>query len=74
MTLGELIAVIEPFQKYEVYSNSGVYISNPHFNSIYKAKVLDVYSTKVLNVYATKVGIIVIDVEMTPQKEKKEDE
>ena len=65
MKLGELIDVIEPFQKYEVYSNSGVFISNPHYNSIYEAKVL--------NVYATKVGIIVIDVEMSPQKEKKED-
>lgn len=66
MKLGELIEVIEPFQKYEVYSNSGVFISNPHYNSIYEANVL--------NVYATKVGIIVIDVEMTPQKEKKEDD
>ena len=74
MTLGELIAVIEPSQKYEVYSNSGVYISNPHFNCIYMANVLDAYSAKVLNVYSTKVGVIVIDVEMTPQKEKKEDD
>lgn len=73
MKLGELINVIEPFQKYEVYSDSGVFISNPHYNSIYKAKVLNVYEAKVLNVYATKVGIIIIDVEMTPQKEKKED-
>lgn len=65
MKLGELIDVIEPFQKYEVYSDSGVFISNPHYNPIYESKVL--------NVYATKVGIIVIDIEMTPQKEKKED-
>lgn len=65
MKLKELIDVIEPFQKYEVYSNSGVYISNPHYISFYEATVL--------NVYATRVGVIVVDIEMTPEKGKKED-
>jgi hypothetical protein len=66
MKLKELIDVIEPFQKYEVYSNSGVWISNPHYIFIYEAKVL--------NVYATRVGVIVIDIELAKEsKEKKED-